>query len=185
MLQKEQSTSTIKTFRAENKGYKVAAHDSVVGFTKRRPRRTWCSASRASPDTQFPWRRPVSHLLLHTLQLKTRQQTLEPLIPLDPERWERPGASPGIRGLWGDSRPSVLLPQTSWAEYQWDSVFDDLESRPEKRLRLCLPGLKILGRAELEMKQPRVGKQKISGRLISLSHWGVESCTLSIGLKGD
>lgn len=34
------------------------------------------------------------------------------------------------------------------------------------------------------MLTPRLGKQKISSRLISLSHWGVESCTLSTGLKG-
>lgn len=57
--------------------------------------------------------------------------------------------------------------------------------RPEERLSLCFPGLKTVGGAELETEQPGVGKQKISGRLISLSHWGAESCTLSIGLKGD
>lgn len=28
MIQKEQSASTVRTFRPENKGYKVAAHDS-------------------------------------------------------------------------------------------------------------------------------------------------------------
>lgn len=106
--------------------------------------------------------------------------------PLTPGELGEARSSPRIRGLWGEASFSVLLPQTSRAGYQWDSVYDSLESmRPEERLSLCFLGLKTVRGAELEREQPRVGKQKISGRLISLSHWGAESCTLSIGLKGD
>lgn len=82
-----------------------------------------------------------------------------------------------------DEKPhSTLLPKPV---EQNASVIHFFEDRINKRLDLCFPQLKTVGKAGLKMLKPRVGKQKISGRLISLSHWGVESCTVRIRLKGD
>lgn len=65
--------------------------------------------------------------------------------PLTPGELGEARGSPRIRGLWGEASFSVLLPQTSRAGYQWDSVYDSLESmRPEERLSLCFLGLKTV-----------------------------------------
>lgn len=77
---------------------------------------------------------------------------------------------------------SILLPKPV---EQNASVIHFFEDVINKRLGLCFPQLKTIGKAGLEMLKPRVGKQKISGKLIPLSHCGVESCTVSIRLKGD